>query len=450
LLDAHDAVGRWLAPLRCRFPIALGFGEPRGVGKHTPHQLGISPPERKPKILLGHGSRGVAGVFTGHGVGRCGLPGSKNEELDPARGRLLAHKSPASERMAPDVKSAGMAKADVTREDVLKAIAEFDELGQEAFLDKYHMGKATAYRLHSGGKEYDSKAILAAAHGFHPGLAPLAAGEFSGGENDAVKVLRRLGFVVPPTREPTWARDELILACDLVRDNGWKGLGANDPRVQELSDLLQQLPIHPMEVRGPKFRNPNGVGRKTWDIATHHPDYRGAPTNAGTTDLEVLRGFLEREDEMRQAAQLIRDGISSGELVDVTEDVLDVDDLDDGEATEGRLLERRHFARERDRNLRAKKIARHLQRHSELACEICGFDFRAVYGDHGVGYIECHHTTPLHASGETKTKLNDLILVCANCHRMIHRRNPWLTAEQLRVFIEANQAPSAGHTRERH
>jgi 5-methylcytosine-specific restriction protein A len=336
-----------------------------------------------------------------------------------------------------------MAKTDITREDVLRAIAEFDELGQEAFLDNYQMGKATAYLLHYGGQEYDSKAILAAAHGVHPGLAPLNSGEFSGGENDAVKFLRRLGFVVPPTREPTWARDELILACDLVRDNGWKGMGPNDPRVQELSDLLQQLPINPMEMRGPKFRNPNGVSRKTWDIATHHPDYTGAPTNAGAADLEVLRDFLDREAAMRQTAQLIREGMSSGELVDASEALVDVDDLGDGEAAEGRLLERRHFARERDRTLRDKKIAHHLRSHNHLAYEICGFDFRAVYGDHGGGYIECHHITPLHVSGQTKTKLSDLVLICANCHRMIHRRNPWLTADQLRALVASSQTTKA-------
>ncbi len=109
-----------------------------------------------------------------------------------------------------------MAKQDVTREDVLAALAEFDDLGRDAFLAKYGMGKATGYLLHHGGNEYDSKAILAAAHGHHSGFAPLTSDEFYGGESDAVKYLRRLGFVVPPTREPTWTRDELILACDLV------------------------------------------------------------------------------------------------------------------------------------------------------------------------------------------------------------------------------------------
>lgn len=334
-----------------------------------------------------------------------------------------------------------MGKEDVTREDVLRAISEFDELGQDAFLAKYKMGNATTYILHHADREYDSKAILAAAHGFHPGLAPLTSSEFSGGQNDAVKYLRRLGFVVPPTRVD-WVRDELILACDLVLENGWKGMGANDPRVEELSRLLHQLPIHPMEIRGPKFRNPNGVGRKTWDLATHHPDYKGAPTNGGATDVEVLRDFLEREDEMRHAAQLIRDGLSSGDLVGVLDDMNDIDDLGDGEATEGRLLERRHFARERDRAIRAKKIAQHLRSHASLECATCGFDFQAVYGDHGEGYIECHHVVPLHVSGETKTRLNDLVLICANCHRMIHRHRPWLRPEQLKDLIDSGRQRS--------
>jgi 5-methylcytosine-specific restriction protein A len=239
-------------------------------------------------------------------------------------------------------------------------------------------------------------------------------------------------------REPTWVRDELILACDLVRENDWRGMGADDPRVVELSRLLQLMPIHPPEARGPKFRNPNGVARKTYDLATHHPDYQGVPTHGGATDLEVLRDFLEREEEMRRAAQLIRSGVESGELARLDAAVNDVDELD-SEASEGRLLERRHFARERDRRMRSRKIAAHRRTHENLACSTCGFDFKATYGEHGDGYIECHHVVPLHASGETKTRLEDLVLICANCHRMIHRYSPWLTPEQLHDLIQGNR-----------
>ncbi len=90
----------------------------------------------------------------------------------------------------------------MTREDVLAALTEFDGLGREAFLDKYGMGKATGYLLHYGGKEYDSKATLAAAHGHHLGLEPLTSDEFYGGESDAVKYLRRLGFAFRPRANP--------------------------------------------------------------------------------------------------------------------------------------------------------------------------------------------------------------------------------------------------------
>jgi hypothetical protein len=69
-------------------------------------------------------------------------------------------------------------------------------------------------------------------------------------------------------RAPDWAWDEIVLACDLVARNDRQQLPAEDPRVIELSRLLQTMSIHPDEVRGDKFRNPNGVGRKTADLAT--------------------------------------------------------------------------------------------------------------------------------------------------------------------------------------
>ena len=61
-------------------------------------------------------------------------------------------------------------------------------------------------------------------------------------------------------RAPDWEWDEIVLACDLVAQSGWQQLPAEDPRVIELSSLLQKISIHPVEVRGDKFRNPNVAG----------------------------------------------------------------------------------------------------------------------------------------------------------------------------------------------
>lgn len=71
-----------------------------------------------------------------------------------------------------------------------------------------------------------------------------------------------------------------------------------------------------------------------------------------------------------------------------------------------------------------------------LKCEVCGFDFEKVYGQLGAGYIEVHHKKPV-SEGERITDLdNDLVMLCSNCHRMIHRgRDHMLTVEELRRII---------------
>ena len=63
--------------------------------------------------------------------------------------------------------------ASITREAVLAAITEYDELGQDAFLDKYGFHPARSYLLVHDGKSYDSKAIVGVAHGHLPGKKPL-------------------------------------------------------------------------------------------------------------------------------------------------------------------------------------------------------------------------------------------------------------------------------------
>lgn len=226
-------------------------------------------------------------------------------------------------------------------------------------------------------------------------------------------------------RNPDWTRDEVILACDLVARNGWRALSATDDRVVELSAFLRSLDLHPAEVRGETFRNPNGVGRKTADIATLHDDYRGRKTRGGPHDGKVLAEFIANPARMSAEAAAIREAAVLGTPASPV-------DLDlDFSANEGGLLERRHLARERDPKLRARKIRAARQAGQPIACEVCSFDFGVTYGTRGEGYIEVHHRVPLHASGRTTTTLRDLIMLCSNCHRMIHRGTPWLTVEEL-------------------
>lgn len=328
---------------------------------------------------------------------------------------------------------------DVSAADILAAIEEFDRLGREAFLERYGFGEARQYFILHEGRRYDSKAIVGVAHGYSHGK-PLASSDFSGGENTVAAVLRRHGFKVISTRNPDWTRDEVVLACDLVARNSWRYLTAEDPKVVELSELLRRLGVHSPENYGSAFRNPNGVARKTADIATQHPDYQGKPTHGGRHDASVLEEFLRDPATMSQLAHAIRE--AAGDTPDSTVDVLDDLDLDDESADEGRVLERRHLARERNPKLRAGKIKAARAATGRIACEACGFDFAKAYGSHGADYIECHHRIPLHASGPTRTKLADLVLICSNCHRMIHRRKPWLSFDQLCEVVESSRRPA--------
>jgi hypothetical protein len=83
--------------------------------------------------------------------------------------------------------------------DVLRAIEEYDRLGQDEFLATYGFGPARAYLLIYEGRKYDSKAILGVAYRLSTGV-PLLASQFSGGVHGAAGVLRHLGFEVRSTR----------------------------------------------------------------------------------------------------------------------------------------------------------------------------------------------------------------------------------------------------------
>lgn len=73
-----------------------------------------------------------------------------------------------------------------------------------------------------------------------------------------------------------------------------------------------------------------------------------------------------------------------------------------------------------------------------LKCAVCGFDFGETYGKAGQNYIEVHHIVPLCEKTEA-AKVNpetDLVCVCSNCHRMIHRRkNIVYSVEELRKLM---------------
>lgn len=101
-----------------------------------------------------------------------------------------------------------------------------------------------------------------------------------------------------------------------------------------------------------------------------------------------------------------------------------------------------------------KKIRLHLriERNSDISekvkrvkgyiCEACDFNFEKTYGQLGKLFIEAHHLQPISELEMGNTKLNiktDFVVLCSNCHSMIHRLENSSNLQALRNLIAINK-----------
>jgi hypothetical protein len=114
------------------------------------------------------------------------------------------------------------------------------------------------------------------------------------------------------------------------------------------------------------------------------------------------------------------------------------DEISQGAAefSEGAPYYTKHLRRERSSEL-VKLVKDNARKTNTYCCCVCEADFQKSYG---VEYIECHHTVPVStlALGE-KTKIEDMVLLCANCHRAVHKREPWLEKHELHKLLTSSK-----------
>lgn len=237
------------------------------------------------------------------------------------------------------------------------------------------------------------------------------------------------------TRRQDWQWNELILASALVDACDWK----SPPRqsASEVIELSQRLRMeNPDAAADMRFRSPESVHRKLEDLRTSHSGYAGKPTRGGKLTRQIAQAFADDPGQMRSIATTLLQNPTRSATTEL--DVASFEAVNSSQvvsAVEGRVQHRIAKHRERDRTLRASKIALHRGTHGDIDCEVCRFSFESTYGKLGAGYVHVHHIVPLHFSGEVTTGMQDLVLVCANCHAMIHRRYPWRDPVELRTII---------------
>lgn len=227
---------------------------------------------------------------------------------------------------------------------------------------------------------------------------------------------------------PTWTLDETLLALQLYFECDGVMPDKGDRRVEALSAELRALPIHSQANKNETFRNPAGVAFKLQNL-------RQVATGKGLDhsseiDRKVWTTYGHDPLRVRELAKVIRDG---AKLVSEPE-VGDIDDL----FSEGHVVTALHKKRERSPKLRKKLLDARLAANA-LTCDACGDGPKSLDPKLGSACFEAHHRLPLAASGPTITRLRDLALLCATCHRLIHRassiRGQWVSVEELQQML---------------
>jgi predicted HNH restriction endonuclease len=204
-----------------------------------------------------------------------------------------------------------------------------------------------------------------------------------------------------------------------------------------------------------KLKYPEALGADLWMAEKqtqkrNDPDAPKVGVAIDSVRLTAEEGMISRtkflEDPLLSGARIIK--LANGTVFPVTsEEAVRIGELWGGgvfaatdpietSAFEGDRKISSHRRRERSRFLVAKKI-RLARSQGPIRCEVCLLSEDGVYPSTLASRIfEVHHLQPLSESDSpVRTTLNDLAIVCANCHRAIHATKD--VEKNLKILKEA-------------
>jgi len=200
--------------------------------------------------------------------------------------------------------------------------------------------------------------------------------------------------------------------CDAWINGKWTVVPVEAARVRPAT-LVRCLECH-----GPIILMQAGRNNTTRAHAEHRPGHAGCSighyfNGVRTPHPQQVAAPTEEESQLPEQEIVIED--------------------DESAFPEGKEKFRQHRHLERDSKIVRRAKAQRLSKTGKLECEVCQLDFARRYGERGRGFIEAHHKVPVsQLDGKKRTKIEDLALVCSNCHRMLHRGQPLLSVDQLR------------------
>ena len=159
----------------------------------------------------------------------------------------------------------------VSADKIAEAMQQFDtQLRNTQEWANWEQNQVHNYAIEHHGIRYPVKQVVSLA-------AVIPVSDFSGGEGagQANQYVMQLGFEVVQlrSRNPTWHRDELILALDLYLRHRRSPLRKESEEINELSETLNRLGPHLHQHRFDRYRNPNGVYMKLMNFRRFDPEY---------------------------------------------------------------------------------------------------------------------------------------------------------------------------------
>ena len=345
----------------------------------------------------------------------------------------------------------------ILREHVLEAISRFNAGVPHQFAD------STAYDLLHDGNRYPPKAIVGMASEVLTGI-PFSPKDFKGGlESKCFRILQENGFEIVPKlagRSNTWLfqgnpklfdiDDYLTRYQQLVywrtpthRNSISLGDRAFMWRSGESSGIIASGVVVELPAIDPHLKHPEALGADLWmadELAARRtaPDVPKVGISLDSVRLTEEEGMIPRtilkDDPSLSQNTIIRQPNST--VFSVTPEqanrleelwggsISKFNDSFEASALEGDKKVYSHRRRERSRFLVGKKLEQ-ARRAGAIRCEVCHLSEAGAYPPPFASRIfEVHHLMPL-SQVETprKTTLDDLAVVCANCHRAIHATN---------------------------
>lgn len=211
-----------------------------------------------------------------------------------------------------------------------------------------------------------------------------------------------------------WTRDEIILALDALFFSGVKNFKIDSPVIIELSDLLNHLPIIPLDRRDETFRNPLGVSMQL-SFFSEFIEKGKTKGRIGKLFFSVYRDYENNVNYVHSIATNIRRNEKFVRSIG-----LNVGGKD-SVFPEGVILNyvHRYLEQRWGRRVLKKNISK---------CSLCGINPEHIYGVFAerVSFFEPHLlVSPVLLSPEMKFTKDDFLLVCPNCHHMLHQIRPW-------------------------